>query len=308
MDCVQIFTKNQRQWQGKALGDAEVRAWRDRLAAVKWHTPSIGDRPASRTVSHNSYLINLASPSREAWEKSIAAQRDELQRCERLGIPFLVAHPGGHLGAARPARQPHDLRAPPTPDEQAGLARIVAALDQLHAELPGYQTITCLELTAGSGTHLGYSFEHLRLIRESVRQPERVAFCFDTCHAHAAGYDMTTGPRAAEVLDLWGDCCGCKHLRVVHLNDSQGSLGSRLDRHAAIGAGQCGRACFQALVNHPSLREVPMILETPKGEDDEGMLWDVVNLRRLRRMVDRRGAPSPPGRDQRTARRRRGMT
>jgi deoxyribonuclease-4 len=293
MDCVQIFTKNQRQWNAPPLSDAERDDWLAMLGSLGWDSPGSGDR----TVSHNSYLINLASPDPTVREKSIALQRIEMERCEALRIPLLVSHPGAHLGPSRPARQPHVLGSAPTAAELDGLNRVVAALDRLHAELPGLGVITCLETTAGAGSNLGYDFGHLRLIRNAVRQPERLAFCLDTCHVTAAGYDMTTDAGAAAVLDLWDDLCGLENLRVVHVNDSAGAVGSRVDRHAHIGRGACGLACFRAIVNHPLLRAVPMVLETPKEESDAGVPWDLINIRRLRRLQSRStSSKTRPGR------------
>lgn len=285
LDALQIFTKNQRQWLVRPLKDADRAEWLARLTTVRWRT-AIPDLPVGhRLVSHNSYLINLASPNAALWKRSVAVQRAEVERCEALGIKFLVSHPGAHLGAAPPARTRLDLHGEPSSDETAGLKRIVKALDQIHAELPGYQTITCLETTTGSGSCLGYSFGQLRFIRAAVREPERIGFCLDTCHVTAAGYDMSTDDAAAAVIEKWDAICGLEHLRVVHLNDSVGALGSRRDRHAHIGRGLCGRACFRAMLNQSALPRVPMILETPKGTDDKGINWDTVNLRRLRQLA-----------------------
>ena len=188
LDCVQVFTKNQRQWRAKPLTNEEVADWRSALKSLGWDR----QRGPSRVVAHNTYLINMGSPDPEAWEKSLATQRIELERCEALGIPLCVAHPGAHLGASRKPGEPNRLEGEPTTDERAGLDRIAAALDRIHADLPGYRVLTCLETTVGSGTNLGYDFHHLAYIREKVKAPERIAFCFDTCHVTAAGYDMST--------------------------------------------------------------------------------------------------------------------
>ncbi len=183
MECVQVFTRNQRRWSVRPLGEAECGAWRGRLEALGWHRR----RGGARTVSHNSYLINLASPDPVLWRKSLALQRVELERCEALSIPLCVTHPGAHLGRARPRGEPHPLGADPTRDERAGLKRLVKALDRLHRDLPGYRVITCLETTVGAGTTLGYDFNHLAYVRRQVREPQRLGYCFDTCHVTAAG-------------------------------------------------------------------------------------------------------------------------
>ncbi|MHC5113149.1 MAG: deoxyribonuclease IV [Planctomycetota bacterium] len=285
LDCVQVFTKNQRQWKVRPLDAGERDAWLSKLAEMGWHRR----RGPVRVVSHNSYLINMASPDPTAWERSVELQRIEIERCEELRIPLCVAHPGAHLGDAPRPGTPHDLDAPPTRDERAGMKRIVKALDHIHRALPGYRTITCLETTVGSGTNLGYCFEQLAWIREHVREPERVAFCFDTCHVTAAGYDMSTDRGAEAVLRRFASVCGRGSIRVMHLNDSVGEVGSRRDRHAHIGDGTCGRACFRTIVNRRALASVPKVLETPKGDDDAGVPWDLVNVRRLKRLISRRG-------------------
>jgi len=282
LDCVQVFTKNQRQWKVSPLKQEQVDEWFSVLKDLGWKT---GDAQPVRVVSHNSYLINMASPDPAMRKKSIALQRVELERCEQLGIPLCVAHPGAHLGDALPAGKPHTIGSPPSWDEQAGLDRIVASLDQLHKELPGYTVQTALETTVGSGSNLGYDFAHLAYIREHVKEPGRIAFCLDTCHVTAAGYDMTTDAGAKAAIEQFDATCGLEHLRVFHLNDSLGAVGSRKDRHAHIGEGTCGKSCFRAIVNHPRFANVPKILETPKEDTEKGTPWDLVNIRRLRRMM-----------------------
>ena len=281
MDCVQVFTKNQRRWSAPPLKEEDTSLWLARLRQMGWEDPS-----RLRTVSHNSYLVNLASPDPEGRAKSLTLQRDEIERCEALSIPLLVAHPGAHLGESRKPREPNRLGASPTADEQAGLQRIVDALDQLHDETSGATTITCLETTTGSGTNLGYDFGHLAFIRSEVKAPERVGFCLDTCHVTAAGYDMSTDSGARSVLELFDEQCGLEHLLALHLNDSIGALGSRLDRHAHIGEGCCGVSCFRAVIGHPLLRSRPMILETAKELAPDGRKWDQVNLEYLRSLQD----------------------
>jgi deoxyribonuclease-4 len=166
----------------------------------------------------------------------------------------------------------------------------VKALDRIHRELSGYRTLTCLETTAGTGTNLGYAFHHLAFIREHVREPERIGFCFDTCHVVAAGYDMATDRAAAAVLGRFGAICGHRHLAVFHLNDSVGAVGSRKDRHAHIGHGSCGLSCFRTIVNRRGFARVPKILETPKGDNERGVAWDLANIRRLKRLIRRQAA------------------
>ena len=287
LDCVQVFTKNQRQWSAPALTDEAVRLFRDAVARAGW------DDLPQRVVSHNSYLVNLASPDAELRRKSIASQRDELERCEALGIVWSVAHPGAHLGAPRPPKSPNTLRAEPSADERAGLERIAASLDEIHRSLKGCRAVTCLETTTGSGTNLGYDFRHLRIIRDLVKEPERVAYCLDTCHIVSAGYDLSDDAAARATLEECRATCGRDLLKVLHVNDSKSPPGSRVDRHEHIGHGTCGMACFRAIMTAPDLRMVPKILETEKADDPSGRPWDAVNAERLRAILSPQGEGGP---------------
>jgi deoxyribonuclease-4 len=215
LDCAQVFTKNQRQWNAPKLTDEAIGLYREAIRRAGWHDLT------QRVVSHNSYLINLASPDADLRAKSIAAQRDELERCELLGIRCCVAHPGAHLGAARSPKSPNVLRAEPNADERAGLERIAKSLDEIHRSLKGVKAITCLETTTGSGTNLGYDFRHLRIIRDLVREPERIGYCIDTCHIVSAGYDMATDAAAAATLEEFRTVCGRDLVGVIHVNDSK---------------------------------------------------------------------------------------
>lgn len=284
LESVQVFTKNQRQWSAPPMHEDQVQAWRHSLRSTGWKDAH------ARIVSHSSYLANLASPDDAQRARSMALQRDELERCERLGIAWCVMHPGAHLGSPRRPGTPNILRASPNTDELSGLKRIAACLDALHRDVPGYTTTMCLETTTGAGTNLGYDFAHLAMIRNLVRAPERVGMCLDTCHVVAAGYDMSTTSKAAAVLAEFDEVCGLENLRVMHVNDSVGVMGSRRDRHAHIGDGCCGDACFHAILNHRALRSIPMILETPK--DDPGSRpWDLVNIDALERLRAKRSRP-----------------
>ena len=278
MDCLQVFTKNQRQWKVKELQQEDINAWLSMLQEMQWDG-------TNRVVSHNSYLINMASPDTETRNKSIALQRIELERCETLHIPFCVAHPGARLGTPRKRGEPNEIGKQPSKEEVAGLKRIVKSLDRIHSDLAGVQVQTCIETTVGSGTNLGYDFQHLAWIKEHVKEPERIGYCFDTCHVTAGGYDMTTKSNANEVLDLFDEIAGLSFIRVFHFNDSIGSVGSRLGRPAHIGDGTCGKACFQAILEHPCIKDVPKILETSKEENTKGVKMDQVNIAKLRRMA-----------------------
>ena len=253
---MQIFTKNQNRWQQKPTPPAEVQRW----FAMR------SELCIEPVVAHAAYLINLGTPEAELWEKSIAAMIDELARAEELAILGVVLHPGGHMGSG----------------EEPGIARVAEALDRCHAATPGYKTLTMLENTAGQGTALGHSFEQLRAVLERVREPARLAFCLDTCHLLAAGYDLRTPESYAGTMEECARLLGLARVRCLHLNDSKKGLGSRVDRHEHIGSGQLGLEPFRLILNDPRLAEVPKILETPKSED---MHEDVENLRILRGLV-----------------------
>ncbi len=259
MESVQVFTKNQRQWDAKPLAPEAIAQWHE-------HRKSTG---IAHVVSHDSYLINLAASNPDSHGKSLAAFRIELERCEALDIPWLVTHPGAHLGAG----------------EDEGLAKVAASLDTLHAELPGLKVVTLLEITAGQGTCLGHRFEHLQRIIELVKQPERLGVCLDTAHMLEAGYDLTTAAGMAWVLDEIDDTVGLDRVRVVHVNDSKTPRGSRVDRHAHIGHGHVSLDAFATLLNHPHFADIPLILETPKEDAPDGRTWDTINLETLRSLL-----------------------
>ena len=255
-DSVQIFTKNNNQWQAKPIPPEQVERFCARLEET-----GIGP-----VVAHDSYLINLASQDDALWEKSIDAFRIELERCELLGVPYLVTHPGSHGGAG----------------ESAGIHRVAEALDRVHAALPGHLVMTLLEITAGQGNSLGARFEELAQIRGLVAAPERVGYCFDTCHAFAAGYELRTPEGYAETMDTFDRVLGLENLRAFHLNDSKRDLGTRVDRHDHIGQGFIGLEGFRNVVTDPRFVDHAGLLETPKSED---LHEDAENLARLRALV-----------------------
>ena len=258
METVQVFTKSNNQWRAAPLTDAHVAAWHQALAETGLSGP----------VAHASYLINLASPDDALWEKSIAALVVEIERGEALGIGDLVMHPGAHVGSG----------------EEAGLARVAAGLDEAHRRTTGVTLRVALETTAGQGSCLGHRFEQLGRIIDLVREPDRLSVCGDTCHIFAAGYPLETSTEYDETMDALVGAVGPGRVQVWHLNDSQKPLGSRVDRHAGIGAGHLGIEPFRHLVNDARFLGVPMILETPKGEED-GTDLDAVNLARLRGLI-----------------------
>ena len=257
-DCVQLFTKNNNQWRAKPIADTDVEKFQNALKELG----------ISHPISHDSYLINLASPDDELWKKSIDAFVVELQRAELLGIPYVVAHPGAFTSSS----------------EEKGLKRIAKALNEIHKQTKGCKAQCLLETTAGQGSNLGWQFEHLATIIDKVRNPDRLGVCFDTCHVFAAGYPMDTEKSYKSTMRKLNQTVGVKLVKAFHLNDSVKPLGSRVDRHAAIGRGEMGLEPFRFLLNDRRFRKVPMYLETPKGTE-KGKDLDVVNLNTLRKLV-----------------------
>jgi deoxyribonuclease-4 len=253
---IQIFLKNQRQWAGPALTDAECEQWRATQRATG----------ISLAFAHASYLINLAAPDAGEWERAVAAFHDELERAELLGLPFVVIHPGSHRGAGT----------------RAGLRRVVEALDRLTRRTPGYRVGIALENTAGAGDTVGATLEDLGRLVAHAREPERLGICLDTCHLFAAGYDIRDREGYVRVVQECVERVGMAAVRAFHLNDSRAGLGSRLDRHEHIGRGQLGAPAFRWLLTDPRWRHVPMVLETPKEPDP---VADIRNLRLVRRLA-----------------------
>ncbi|MEK6643696.1 MAG: deoxyribonuclease IV [Planctomycetota bacterium] len=260
-DCLAIFVKNQRQWKAPPLTQECIRLFRD--AQVR-----TGIQPV---IAHASYLLNLASPTSSGREQSIRALIDELQRCEALGVPSLVIHPGAHMGEG----------------DDAGIARIAASLDEVHRATTGITAQVLLESTAGQGTAIGHEISHLGRILESVKTPDRLGICIDTCHLFAAGYDLRRKEKYDATIDELAKCVGLHRIKCIHTNDSKTPCGSRVDRHENIGKGKMGNAAFVNLVNDPRLATVPRILETPKGVDGRGTDLDRVNLKRLRGLIQK---------------------
>lgn len=245
--------QNDRQWNAKPYAPADVTAFKAEQART-------GITPV---IVHSSYLINLAAPDDELWERSINALADELERCTLLGIPYLVKHPGSHTGSG----------------EAAGLQREAAALNRLINDGVGADVMILLETTAGQGTALGWQFEHLAELLALVPRRERLGICVDTCHIFAAGYDIRTAETYIDTFAAFDRMIGLDQIKVFHLNDSQKEFESRVDRHAHIGQGYIGLEAFRLLVNDPRFAQIPMIIETPKSKD---MHEDGENLTLLR--------------------------
>ncbi len=254
-DTLQLFTKNASQWAAKPIADTDAAAFRNAASVAKLRF----------LTAHDSYLINLAAPGDELFRKSIDAFVIEWERAEQLGLSYLVTHPGAHVGS----------------DDEAGLKRVIEALDLASERCKGLKPMVLLETTAGQGTTLGHRFEHLAALLDGVREPERFGVCLDTCHIFAAGYPIHTSEGYVAAVEEFDEVIGLDRLKLFHVNDSVKPLGSRVDRHAGLGEGQIGEGAFRRLVNDPRFAALPMILETPKdGPDGEEL--DPVNLAKLR--------------------------
>jgi len=254
-EALQIFTRNQRQWNPKPLSEDEIEQFQ---AARATHENMI-------VASHASYLVNLASSRPDLRQKSINAFVEELRRCHQLALPFVVLHPGSHTGDG----------------VESGLDRFVSALDET-IETADSRTMVLVETTAGQGTGLGSRFEEIAFIRQRSRFPEKIGVCLDTCHIFAAGYDIRSPSSYRSTLAEFDRLIGLEHLHFFHLNDSKKNLGSRVDRHEHIGAGCIGIEGFRHLVTDERFKNRAMTLETPKGED---LREDIENLRVLRGLL-----------------------
>lgn len=237
-----LFTKNQRQWKAKPLEDAAIMKFRE-------HCEQTGYRPG-QILPHASYLINPGAPDPEKYEKSREALRDEMMRCQQLGIPMLNFHPGSHLNKI---------------SEEQCLNRNSDTINYVLSHTSDVMAV--IENTAGQGSNMGWHFDHLAAIMDRVDDKSRVGVCIDTCHAHAAGYDLTTRESYEQVMKLVEATIGLDKLVGIHLNDAKSELGSRKDRHAPIGKGTIGESAFQFIMNDPRLNGLPMILETPEPDN-----------------------------------------
>ena len=255
--AMQIFVKNNMQWFARPLTRAEIKAFREHAQRLE----------LGAVFAHANYLINLAATNLQFHANSLRALSEELTRADQLGLPFIVLHPGAHLGAG----------------EGAGLEKIVAAIDRIWARLPKVKTRIALETTAGQGTSLGHTFQHLADIIGNVRAPERLCVCLDTAHVFAAGHDLTSEPGTRRMFREFDRTVGLPHLVALHLNDSKTARGSRVDRHEHIGKGQIGLEAFRFIMRDRRFRKIPKVLETPKGKE---LREDVENMKALRGLRD----------------------
>jgi len=255
-DVIQLFTKSSNQWKAKTLTDEDIQ----KFFAIQKETG------VKAICAHDSYLINLASPDETLHQKSYDAFKIELERCHLLQIPYLVMHPGSHVGSG----------------ETAGLKKIAESFNRLFDELPDNKTIVCQETTAGQGTNLGYKFEQLASVVDMVEDKKRMAVCLDTCHIFAAGYPIQDEKDYKKTMKEFNQILGLKNLKVIHINDSKKPFASRVDRHEHIGEGYLGLEPFRHIMNDNWLKKVSKILETPKGDD---LKEDIKNLKKLRSLI-----------------------
>lgn len=258
-DTIQMFNKSNSQWRAKKLESKEV----DQFFAA------IEETGVTVACSHSSYLINIASPDKALNTKSYNSLKEEMERCNLLKIPNLVLHPGSHVGTG----------------EEVGMDAIVANLNKLFDELESNTVTLCLEATAGQGTNLGYKFEQLAYMIDKVEDKDHMGVCLDSCHIFAAGYPLVDPKDYKKTMKSFDDIVGVDRLKVFHLNDSLKDIGQKRDRHEHIGKGFIGLEGFRNIVNDPKLKKVPMVLETPKGDD---LKEDIENLKILRGLVKKR--------------------
>ena len=254
--AMQIFVKNNMQWFASGpLPAEELERYHDSAGAL------------GSVFGHSGYMINMAATNPEFLEKSRRALAEELVRADQLRLPFLVLHPGAHMGAGI----------------EEGLASVTRNLDVVFELIPQVKTRVALETTAGQGSCLGCEFEHLAHIRLHAQEPGRLCVCIDTAHLFASGYDISTVAGAKQVFTDFDRIVGRKHLVALHLNDSKTPLGSRVDRHEHIGKGQIGLEAFRYIMNEPHLAKIPKVLETPKGKEMREDLENMAVLRGLAR-------------------------
>jgi len=254
--AMQIFVKNNMQWFARPLRPEEIRAFLNHVQRGE----------LSSIFGHANYLINLAATNPQFHTNSIRALSEELTRADQLELPFLVLHPGAHLGAG----------------EEAGLEKIVDSIEEVFRKIPHVRTKIAIETTAGQGSCIGHRFEHLASITANVREPERLCVCLDTAHLFAAGYDMSSEDSARKTLREFDRVIGRDRLVAIHLNDSKTARGSRVDRHEHIGKGRIGLDAFRFFMCDRRFRKIPKVLETPKGKE---LREDVMNLKTLRTLA-----------------------
>jgi deoxyribonuclease-4 len=250
---IQVFASSNTRWHAKIPDAGEVLRFREEQQRTA----------IAPVLAHNCYLINLASPDEIVYHKSIARMKTEIEICDKLGLPYLVMHPGSHKGQGI----------------NGGIRQVARAVNGL---MKGSRVHILYETTAGQGTSIGFTFEQMAELISLARDGSRVGVCYDTCHAFAAGYDFHTGRAYRETMRRFDNLVGLDKICAFHFNDSLRELGSRIDRHEHIGRGHLGEGAFRLILRDERFRDVPKILETPKGR---GMYWDRRNLALLRRLA-----------------------
>ena len=241
-DAIQMFAKNQTQWKAKPYTQENINGFKQNLKSSGIQI----------VIIHDSYLINLCATDVNKLRMSIEAFINELERAESLGVPYVVTHPGSHLGKG----------------EDWGIAKIAESLDEIHERTRGFKVMTLLETTAGQGTNLGYSFEQIASMRDQVKDQKRIGVCTDSCHMYAAGYDLKSKEGYQDTWKRFDDVISLSHLKAFHLNDSKKDYASRVDRHLHIGEGFLGLDPFRWLLTDSRFADIPGLLETPGDEND----------------------------------------
>jgi len=254
-DCIQIFTKSSRQWKSKPYTEEEIAAFKRNLR----------ESDIAGVIAHDSYVVNLGAPDEALRKKSVAGFIDELERCEALGVPWLVAHPGSHVGSG----------------EDAGIATIAKSIDEAHQSCSGFEVKVALEITAGQGSNLGCSFPQMARIFNAVKENDRLRLCFDTEHAFASGYDISNEEGYQLTFTELDQHIGIKRIVAFHLNDSLKPFNSRIDRHEHIGKGHLGTKTFERLLHDSRFFGIPMCLETEPGPEMKDIAADLVTLKGL---------------------------
>jgi len=253
LNTFQIFTRNPRGWKFSDLKESNIVNFKNKILSEN----------ISTVVCHMPYLPNLSSPKEDVYNMSINTLSSELERCNTLGIEYVVTHIGSHLGTGL----------------EKGLDRVVKACNTALSNSSN-NTMIVLENTAGTKNNVGSKFDELKYIFDNVNDKSRIGFCFDTCHAFAAGYDLSTSKSVIDTLNKFDQIIGLKYLKVVHLNDSKGELGNGLDRHQHIGRGFIGESGYRELLKNLTIKQLPLILETPIDEtfDDEYNINKIYSL------------------------------
>jgi deoxyribonuclease-4 len=253
-ETFQIFTKNQTQWKEKIYTNVEIQKFQNKLTASSIRIDTI--------ASHDSYLINLCADNPDNLEKSRDSFLQEINRCSALGIPYIIFHPGSHMGKG----------------EKWGLQIIIESIRWLIDQSQESKVILLLETTAGQGTNLGHKFEQLRFVLNEINNHQRIGVCVDTCHIYAAGYDIRDEMNYHKTIDQLEKLVGLEKIKAFHLNDSKKELGIRVDRHERIGKGVIGVKAFEFFINDQRFKDIPGFLEVPGG--DPAFIKLLKNLRR----------------------------